>query len=122
MEPIDPKDVENSLEDFTLHQDQFVRTANSFHMRADDKYTRSAEVFVYMITGGRIPTIDEMTTDEYGLQSIKDIDPIDLRMSSRQSEKQGLMPSGKTLDHVSMYGTDLSGEENAENMYREPPC
>jgi hypothetical protein len=27
------------------------------------------------------------------------------------------MPSGKALDHVSMYGTDLSDEENAENMY-----
>ena len=28
------------------------------------------------------------------------------------------MPSGKGLDHVSMYGTDLSDEENAENMYQ----
>ncbi len=28
------------------------------------------------------------------------------------------MPSGKALDHVSMYGTDLSGEENTKNMYR----
>ncbi len=67
---------------------------------------------------GRIPTIDEMTTDEYGLRSMSDIDPVDLRMSSRQWELQGLTPSGKALDHVSMYGTDLSGEENTENMYR----
>jgi hypothetical protein len=28
------------------------------------------------------------------------------------------VPSGKALDHVSMYGTDLSGDENRENMYR----
>ena len=28
------------------------------------------------------------------------------------------MQSGKALDHVSMYGTDLSGDENTENMYR----
>ena len=28
------------------------------------------------------------------------------------------MPSGKAPDHVSMYGTDLSDEENTENMYR----
>ncbi len=28
------------------------------------------------------------------------------------------MPSGKALDHVSMYRTDLSDEENTENMYR----
>ncbi len=27
------------------------------------------------------------------------------------------MPAGKALDHVSMYGTDLSNEEN-ENMYQ----
>jgi hypothetical protein len=28
------------------------------------------------------------------------------------------VPSGKALDHVSMYGTDLSGDANTENMYR----
>ncbi len=69
-------------------------------------------------TNGRIPTIDEMTTDEYGLRSMSNIDLVDLRMSSRQWELQGLVPSGKALDHVSMYGTDLSGDENTENMYR----
>jgi hypothetical protein len=47
-----------------------------------------------------------MTTDEYGLRSMSDIDPVDLRMSSRQWELQGLGPLGKALDHVSMYGTD----------------
>jgi hypothetical protein len=46
------------------------------------------------------------------------IDPMDLRMSSRHWELQGHMPSGKELDHVSMYGTDLSYKENAENMYQ----
>ncbi len=95
----------------TRHQDQFVRTANSFHVKADDKYTGSLECVVFMITGVIIPTIDEMTTDEYGLRSMKGIDPMDLRihwMSARQLDKQGPMPSGKELDHVSMYGTDLS--------------
>ena len=71
-----------------------------------------------MITGGRIPSITEMSTDEYGLRSMQEIDPVNLRMSSRQWEKQGLLPSGKALDHASMYGTDLSDEENAENMYQ----
>ncbi len=47
-----------------------------------------------------------------------DIDPMDLRMSSGQWESQGLMPSGKALDHVSMHGSDLSDEKNAENMYQ----
>ncbi len=71
-----------------------------------------------MITNGRFPSTHEMTTDEYGLRSISDIDPVDLKMSSRQWELQGLVPSGKALHHVSMYGTDLSDEENAENMYQ----
>jgi hypothetical protein len=41
-------------------------------------------------------------------------------MSSRQWELQGLglVPSGKALYHVLMYGTDLSGDANTENMYR----
>jgi hypothetical protein len=50
MCPIDPQDVENSLEDCARHQDQFVRTATA----ADDKY------IVFIITGGKIPTIHEM--------------------------------------------------------------
>ena len=49
---------------------------------------------------------------------MSDIDPVDLRMASRQWELQGLVPSGKVLDHVSMYGTDLSDEEHAENFIR----
>jgi hypothetical protein len=49
---------------------------------------------------------------------MSNIDPVDLRMSSRPWELQGLTQLGKALDHVSMYGTDLSDEENAKNMYQ----
>ena len=52
-----------------------------------------------MITNGRFPATHEMTRDEFGLRSMSDIDPVDLRMSSRQWELQGLTPSGKALDH-----------------------
>ncbi len=88
-----------------------MSTANYFHVIGDDKPTKSAECVFFMITNGRIPTIDEMTTDEFDL--------VDLRMSSRlgQWELQGLEPSGKALDYVSMCGTDLLGEQNTENMY-----
>ena len=86
MAPIDPQDADNSLEDCARQLDQFVSTANSIHVKVDDKYTRSVEcvIFKFMITQGRIPSMDEMTTDEYGLRSMSDIDPVDLRMSSRQ--------------------------------------
>jgi hypothetical protein len=57
-----------------------VSTTNYFHVKGDDKYTRSVECVVFMITNGRIPTMDEMTADEFGLQSMSDIDPEDLRM------------------------------------------
>ncbi len=78
-----------------------MSAANYFHIIGNDKPTRSAECVVFMIINGRIPTIDEMTTDEFDL--------VDLRMSSRlgQWELQGRVPSGKALDHVPMYGTDL---------------
>jgi hypothetical protein len=85
-------------------------------MGGDDKYSRSVECVVFMNINGRIPTIDKMTTDEYRLQSMSDFDPVDLRMSSRPWELQGLVPLGKALDYVSMYGTDLSDEENAKNL------
>ncbi len=82
-------------------------------MKGGDKYTISVECIIFMITNGRIPTINEMTTDEYGLRSMSDIDLVDLRMSPRQWELQGLVQSGKALDHVLMYGT-----ENTEYMYQ----
>ncbi len=88
MAPIDPQDAENSLEDCARQLDQFVRTANFFHVKGDDEYTRSVECVVFMITNGRIPTIDEMTTDEYGSRSMSDIDLVDLRMSSKERELQ----------------------------------
>ena len=100
MQQIDPRDVPNSLEDCTRHRDKFLRTANAFHGKGDDKYTRSVQCLVFMIAGGRFPSITEMSTDEYGLRSMQEIDPVNLRMSSGQWEKLGLLPSGKALDHA----------------------
>ncbi len=68
MAPIDPQDADNSLEDCARQQDKFVSAANYFHVKGDDKYARSVEGVIFMITNGRIPTIDEMTTDEFGLR------------------------------------------------------
>jgi hypothetical protein len=95
-----------------------VSNANNFHVKGDDKYTRSVECIVYMITHGRFPELHEMTTDEFGLRSMTDIDPSELGMSTKQWEALGLVQSGKALDHMSMYGTDLSDEDYAANMYQ----
>ncbi len=76
MLQIDPSDAEKSLEDMAQQQDSFQRTANPFHVKRDDKYTRSLQCIVFMITGGRIPSIKEMTKNEYGLRSMEDFDPV----------------------------------------------
>ena len=67
MALIDPQDIDNSLEDCARQLDQFASTANNFLVKGEDKYTIPVECVVFMITNGRIPTIDEMTTDKYGL-------------------------------------------------------
>ncbi len=83
IQQIDPCNVENYLEDIARQQDKFLRTATSFHIKGDDDYTRSAQCIVFMVTGRRIPSIREMTTDEFGLRSMEDIDQRDLIMSSK---------------------------------------
>jgi hypothetical protein len=59
-----------------------------------------------MITGGRILSIGEMTMYEFGLRSMQDIEPVDLRMSSKMWEKRGLVPMGKLIEHTLPYGTE----------------
>ncbi len=59
-----------------------------------------------------------MTKDKYGFRSMEDIDPVDLRMSSKMWEKRGLVPIGKMIEHTSLCGTDLSDDENAESMMK----
>ncbi len=105
MQQIDLCDVKNSLEDCSRQQDKFSRTVNSFHVRGDNKYTRSVQCILFMVTVGRMSLIKEMTTDEYELRSMEDIDPVDLRMSSKMWEKRGLVRMGKTIEHASLYGT-----------------
>ncbi len=63
-----------------------------------------------------------MNTDEYGLKSMEDIDPVDLRMSSKMWETRGLLAMGKSIEHTSLYGADFSDDENAESMMKIFAC
>jgi hypothetical protein len=56
--------------------------------------------------------------DEYGLRSMENIDPVDLSLSSNIWENQGLVPMGKAIEHASLYGTEISDDENAESMMK----
>jgi hypothetical protein len=109
MQQIDPcrGDVENSLEDYSLEQDNSFRTANPFHVKGDDKYTRSVQCIVFMITGGRIHSIREMSTDEFGLRSMEDIDQSDLRIPSKMWGNRGLVPMGKLNSLTTLQYTTL---------------
>jgi hypothetical protein len=49
---------------------------------------------------------------------MEDIDPVELRMSSKMWEKCGLVPIGKMIEYSSFYRTDLSDYENAESMMK----
>jgi hypothetical protein len=84
-------------------------------VEGDDKNKKSVQCIVFMITGGILPSIKEMTKDEFGFGSMENIDPEDLRMSSKMWEKRGLVSIGKTLEHTSLYGTDHSDNENADS-------
>ncbi len=88
------------------------------HVKGDDKYTRFEQCIVFIITGGRIPSIRDMNTDDYGLRSMEEIDPVDLRMSSKMWEKIRLVPMGKTIEYTSLNGTDLSDDGNAESILK----
>ncbi len=105
------------MEDCTRQQHIFLGTVNSIHVKGNNKYTRFVQCIVFMITG--ILSIREMTTDEFGLRSM-DIDPANLRMSSKMWEKRGLVPMGKMIEHTLLYGTDLSDDEkkNAESIMK----
>ncbi len=68
---IDLCNAENCLEDMARQHDNCFRTANSFHVKGDDKCTISVQCIVFMIRGGRIPSIREMITYEFGLRSMQ---------------------------------------------------
>jgi hypothetical protein len=57
MTLLDPQDADNSLEDCSRQLHQFVSNANNFHVKSGDKYTRSVECVVFIITNGRFPAI-----------------------------------------------------------------
>ncbi len=120
MQQIDPSDAEIflDLQDMARQQDKFLRTTNSFYVKGDDMYTRSVQCVVFMITGGRVPSIREMAKDEFGFRSMENTDPEDFRMSPKMWEKLGLVSMGKTIEHTSFCGTDLSDDENVESMMK----
>jgi hypothetical protein len=74
--------------------------ANSIFVRGDAKLTRPVLSNIFMITGGRIPSIKEMTTDDYGSKLMHDIDPDILKISSKMWEKKGLMQMGRFIERT----------------------
>jgi hypothetical protein len=96
MQKIDPCDNESSLEDVSAQQIFFFTRENSIAVRGDDnlKFTRPVYSITFMIAGGRLPSIKEMTMDGYGSKILNDVDQETLKMPSKIWEKKGLMLMG----------------------------
>jgi hypothetical protein len=54
---IGPCDADSSLEDVSTQQDFFISEQMLFFVSGDDKFTRPVYSIIFMITGGRIPSI-----------------------------------------------------------------
>ncbi len=65
MHKIDPCDHDTSLEEVFAKLDIFLDEISCIFVRGDDrdKITRPVYAIIFMITGGRIPLIKEMSTD-----------------------------------------------------------
>lgn len=66
-----------------------------------------------MIFGGRFPSTNEMSINDYGELSAGATEAVDLIMSSLDWQKRGLASMGKNLQNVSVHGEDLSGNNQA---------
>ncbi len=63
MPPIDPSNVDVSLEDIYQLLVEFKDDASGLFVKDDEKMTHSAESIYHMIIAGRIPKCHELSID-----------------------------------------------------------
>ena len=70
---------------------------------------------IYVVETSRIPGIEELSMDESGnrITSDQDPGPENLGLSTLKWEEMGLQSMGQYMDNVSMFGADLSENEQA---------
>ena len=82
--------------------------------RDDDKYTWSANTLSAMLYESKIPTIEQLTTNERGEYIAQDLEAIDLVISSTEwHQDYGLPPMKGDFKNVSLRGEDLSFNQRA---------
>jgi len=117
MAPIDPCNVNVSLEEVFKLMMEFKDEANGTFVRDDDKMTRNGASIWHMITCGKIPKLVDMEVDEFGMKSISNMTPDQLIISSEQWKTSFNLPSfGVILDDASLFGADLSSSDTAVAM------
>ena len=73
MAPIDPCNVNESLEEVFKLMMEFKDESNGTFVRDDDKMTRNGASIWHMMTCGKIPKLVDMEVDEFGMKSISNI-------------------------------------------------
>jgi hypothetical protein len=114
MAPIDPCDVDQSLEEIFRLQLEFKDESTEVFVKSDDKVTYSGAPIYHMLIGGRIPKFHEQSIDENGLKTISNLSIDDLLMSSETWRKDFNLPSfGEILSNTSLTGADLESDDQA---------
>jgi hypothetical protein len=115
MPPIDPSDVDVSLEVIYQLLADFKDDASGVFVKDDEKKTYSAEPIYHMIIAGRIPKCHELSIDETGSKTTSNLTPDDLTASSESWRKDFNLPSfGEILPNSSLFGANLESDDQAE--------
>ena len=82
MAPMDPCNVNESLEEVFKLMMEFKDESNGTFVRDDEKMTRNGAPIWHMMTCGKIPKLVDMEVDEFGMKSISNMSPDQLIISS----------------------------------------
>ena len=117
MAPIDPCNVNDSLEEVFKLVMEFKDESNGTFVKEDEKMTRNGAPIWHMMTCREIPKLVDMEVDEFGMKSISNMSPDQLIISSEHWKTSFNLPSfGVILDNASLFGADLSSSETAAAM------
>ena len=104
MAPIDPCDVDQSLEEIFQLQIEYKDESTEVFVKSDDKVTYSGAPIYHMIIGGMITKIHEQSIDENGLKTISNLLIDDLLMSSETWRKEfNLQSFGEIISNSSLH-------------------
>ena len=83
---LDPSDTRIPIEVLVRKVDNIRGAINGIHVQDQKKMSYPVNCIWHMLEAGRLPSIDELTCDDYGTTIISELDPENLVMSSKDWE------------------------------------